>query len=152
MSRDMISPRLAADERLKRALEFRIKAGATEALNQFKQLQTWVPECGWPDDVPPVSGNKPKPGTPFFTEAYLYELLGKEDARTVLCLMNAVERALAGEVEYFTYDTCKHCGRQELMSALERTHGACLYCLNEQAEKQERAEYEARQQKEPASE
>jgi len=27
---------------------------------------------------------------PFFSEAYLYNLLGKEDARTLLCLMRPV--------------------------------------------------------------
>lgn len=55
-----------------------------------KRLITWTPEST------PI-GFKRRPGyakgdedTPFFSEAYLYTLLGKEDARTLLALMRPV--------------------------------------------------------------
>lgn len=35
---------------------------------------------------------------PFFTEAYLYTLIGKEDARTLLCRIKRVQKAMGAEV------------------------------------------------------
>jgi hypothetical protein len=50
----------------------------------FRALIEFVPEVL-------IEGVEPK--TPFFSEAWLYELLGKEDARTILCLLRQVKDA-----------------------------------------------------------
>lgn len=36
---------------------------------------------------------------PFFSEAYLYNLLGKEDARTVMCLLKAALESVGVELD-----------------------------------------------------
>lgn len=46
----------------------------------------------------PATGHAPKPQRmPFMTETYLYDLLGKEDARSVLAYVNSLVRALGFE-------------------------------------------------------
>jgi hypothetical protein len=60
-------------------------------------------ECGWHAEEHLPEGHAPKDHeftagppdeTPFFTEAYLYDLMGKEDARTVLALVRNILRAV----------------------------------------------------------
>lgn len=65
-------------------------------------------ECGWQEEYHTAGGAVdmsdhpfqpgPSEDTPFFSESYLYNLLGKEDARTVLYAVYAVLRA-AGVAE-----------------------------------------------------
>lgn len=52
-------------------------------------------DCGWEEDQHRKDGGAgtdhkfnpgPDPEAPFFSEAYLYDLVGKEDARTILAL------------------------------------------------------------------
>lgn len=59
-------------------------------------------ECGWQKTQHRGGGNAgtdhafnpgPPAGVPFFTEAYLYSLLGKDDARNVLAAVRKVLRA-----------------------------------------------------------
>ena len=66
----------------------------------------WVPQDGFPMKVTQYGArahNQCEPGKcphknaegfkncPFFSEQYLYELLGKEDARTLLALLRKIE-------------------------------------------------------------
>lgn len=64
---------------------------------EIKNLLEWAPEGGLLKEVSKIVNGKGMYAegddeTPFFSEAYLYNLLGKEDARTLLCL---IERAFA---------------------------------------------------------
>lgn len=74
----------------------------------MKQLLEWIPEGVPLEKISrinyPVSiwgkvffeGNDKQP---FFSEAYLYNLLGKEDARTLLALMRKLCKSLGIEAE-----------------------------------------------------
>lgn len=65
------------------------------AVAELRDLAAWEPEGGWSKSWGPgVYEDPPEPGCPFFTEAFLYELFGKEDARTLLALLGSVARAL----------------------------------------------------------
>lgn len=64
---------------------------------EIKKLFEWTPEGFLLKDVSKIVNGKGMyvkgdDETPFFSEAYLYNLLGKEDARTLLCL---IEQAFA---------------------------------------------------------
>lgn len=59
-------------------------------------------ECGWQQDHHVEGGlagvdhgfmSGPPEDVPFFTEAFLYNLMGKEDARTILAVVRNVLRA-----------------------------------------------------------
>lgn len=55
-------------------------------------------ECGWQEGDHEAQRDHsftagPPAGVPFFTEAFLYDLLGKEDARSLLYLMRDIARA-----------------------------------------------------------
>lgn len=60
---------------------------------KFRDLVSWVPESGFPslmkgqDHGAYGRTREELRGCPFFTEAFTYELLGKEDARTLLALV-----------------------------------------------------------------
>ena len=61
-----------------------------EKKERLKRLMEWTPEglaAGFKDGPYYAEGDE---DAPFFTEAYLYNLLGKEDARTLLALMRPV--------------------------------------------------------------
>lgn len=61
-------------------------AGAQQALHDLNELKLeFVPGRGEPFEDGSTA--------PFFSEAVLYELLGKEDARTMLSYVNALNRA-----------------------------------------------------------
>ncbi len=53
-------------------------------------LFKWRPEVGYPFDCEDKDVNAET--VPFLSETYLYNLLGKEDARTLLALVNNVVR------------------------------------------------------------
>ena len=64
---------------------------------EIKKLFEWTPEGFLLERVSKIVNVKGMyvkgdDETPFFSEAYLYNLLGKEDARTLLCL---IEQAFA---------------------------------------------------------
>lgn len=70
-----------------------------QARGALAKLRAWAPKQ-WPDGFK-AKANGAEPGddkAPLFSEAYLYPLFGKDDARTILALLRAVERALGGEV------------------------------------------------------
>lgn len=59
-------------------------------------------DCGWGEEEHKAGGNggddhpfkgKPDEDVPFFTEAYLYDLFGKDAARTILVYVRGVLRA-----------------------------------------------------------
>lgn len=73
-----------------------------------QELANWKP--GWPsgcvsayheeyDEVTEAEEIKRANGSPFFTEAFTYEMFGKEEARTVLALFEQLCRA-AGAPDY----------------------------------------------------
>ena len=82
-----------ADKAVEEAIRARIRAGNAEAVRCLHNLVTWVPEMGFPD-FKGVYGDPPGDDCPFVTESYLYELLGKEDARTILAYLNHLARSL----------------------------------------------------------
>jgi hypothetical protein len=54
-----------------------------------KALFRWTPESGFPALQEGVPEEKIE-GAPFLSEAFLYLLLGKDDARTLMALVNGV--------------------------------------------------------------
>ncbi len=75
----------------------RCKAELTHICNEglaqaIKALYKWRPECGFP--FPSSDEDVKSPEVPFLSEAYLYKLLGKNDARTLLALVDSVVRAV----------------------------------------------------------
>ena len=70
----------------------------------FIDLATFCPEQT-PDTVlEDFKASDWKPGTvPFFTEGYLYPLMGKDDARSILGLIRTVLKILYGE-DYWRED------------------------------------------------
>jgi hypothetical protein len=75
-----------------------------KALAVLDKLEAWAPGR-WPDgyDRGPKDTRTPEgaePGdekAPFFSESYLYPLMGKDEARTILALLNRLRRALGGK-------------------------------------------------------
>ncbi len=57
------------------------------------KMDNWVPECV-PQVVIDDNDSLSSEDMPFMTEAFLYPLLGKEDARTLLALWNSTKRAI----------------------------------------------------------
>lgn len=86
----------AADEKLEEAIRERLRVGSGSALIALTRFATWVP--GMFPFKKTVDGENPADDkldrAPFVTEAYLYGLLGKEEARTFLALFNEVCRSL----------------------------------------------------------
>lgn len=66
------------------------------AREEFKRLMTWIPECLPESVIKSYEQNGARKGEvpPFFCEVTLYELLGKDQARTLLSLMNSLGEAL----------------------------------------------------------
>lgn len=94
-----------AEEELQEALEKRILAGQKEAVRELKTLLRFTPEFGFRDEVPLALNWNPEQEAeerellnsgkvPFFSETYLYNLLGKGDARTILAILGSLARAL----------------------------------------------------------
>lgn len=99
-----------ANEDLERAIERRVAAGNAEAVEALRRLVAWVPECGFPTNIRPMylepsasegaeieyrrTQHLNDRDIPFASEAYTYELWGKEDARTYLALLGTLARAL----------------------------------------------------------
>jgi hypothetical protein len=87
-----------ADEKLAEAVAARVQVGSAEALHALRDLACWIPgvfpmEKGVYGEDP----NDPEDqlhDAPFVSEAYLYALLGKEEARSFLCRFDAAARAL----------------------------------------------------------
>lgn len=91
-----------ADEALKAAIAERIKIGAEAARVELSDFATWIPESPPTYNVftgrrMTASERKECIDAPFLCETYLYYLMGKEDARTVLALFNSVCRVLGIE-------------------------------------------------------
>jgi len=63
----------------------------TELITYIKELLSWqvrsAPPRGFKSSRHYVKGDE---NTPFFSEAYLYNLLGKEDARTILAMIDNI--------------------------------------------------------------
>lgn len=66
------------------------RADARDIRQAAKALREWVPMYR------PYRLRKKKSQTPFLSEAYLYELLGKEDARTLMALLRPLMEAEKG--------------------------------------------------------
>ncbi len=69
-----------------------------ELADAFKDLATWCPE-GTPEivlDDFKTAGWAPG-SVPFFTEGYLYPLMGKDDARSILGLIRTLLQILYGD-------------------------------------------------------
>lgn len=82
-----------------------------EMREALEDLRDYIPErgvtltdppcqdCGWHQDEHHLGGSDhgfhpgPPDATPFFTEGYLYDLMGKEDARTILAIVRNILRA-----------------------------------------------------------
>lgn len=82
-------------ERCKAELDHRCNV---DLLTAIVDLHTWGPERGMPDYMIREGKRARMYGAgdedaPFMTEAFLYTALGKEDARTLLALVNAVVTA-----------------------------------------------------------
>lgn len=93
-----------ANEELDEAVRHRVKAGHTAALRSLKAIAEYVPDIGFTgsDKMAKVYG-KPKDDCSFFTETYLYALMGKKDAITIMALLTTLAKDLG----------CKH-GMYEL--------------------------------------
>ena len=78
-------------DELDTAIAKRIEAGNAEVRRVLERIYEWIPQ-DQPDFVPVYDKEVPS-DAPFFSETYLYNLLGKEDARTVLSLLGAIDRA-----------------------------------------------------------
>lgn len=87
-----------ADEAVAAAIAQRIQAAHVGVEEALKSLVNYEPEA-----KPLLSAKaieyygEPEEGCPLFTESYLYPLLGKEDARTVLAMLGSVARAIGYE-------------------------------------------------------
>lgn len=90
----------ALDPKLREALE-RLRDYTPEVSVELKDPP--CSECGWEKSEHAKVGEAvadhefkpgPSPEVPFFTESYLYDLMGKEDARTILALVRNVLRAV----------------------------------------------------------
>ncbi len=82
-------------ERCKAELDHRC---SVDLLTAIVDLHTWGPEHGMPDYMIREGKRAQMYGkgdeqAPFMTEAFLYTALGKEDARTLLALVNTVVAA-----------------------------------------------------------
>lgn len=88
-----------ADAALKIALTRRLAAGQEDILKTLMEMVDFVPDSGFPLDAKPLYGDPidELDKVPFFTETYLYNLIGKEDARTVLAYLGEIARALGFE-------------------------------------------------------
>ena len=104
-----------ADEAFAIAVDIRLQAGQVEAVEAYKRLLSWQPEVRFPSNITPAYSSYRSGGqhaeqrkrlneAPFMSESYLYELLGKEDARTLLALVHNIARALVGEKNYWKLD------------------------------------------------
>ena len=88
-----------ADSAIQKALTQRIQLGNTEAVNALRELVQWTPGT-FPfkktvyDEDP---GEAEATDAPFFTEAYLYALVGKSHARTLLALIYNLASSLGVE-------------------------------------------------------
>lgn len=85
-----------ADAALKAALIQRLAAGETDIHKTLVAMAKYVPEDGFPSDMTPIYGDEHDEldKAPFFSETYLYNLIGKEDARTVLAYISQIARGL----------------------------------------------------------
>ena len=70
----------------------------------FTRLSEFVPEYTPPTVYEDFKAQDRDPAeVPFFTEGYLYPLMGKEDARSILGLIRNVQKVLYGE-DYWERD------------------------------------------------
>jgi len=104
----------AISEQLRKLADEAENPKLDDAVRQLQELVVPFPdlvnpvcgECGWGEDEHKTGKSMadhafhagPEEGTPFFSEGYLYDLLGKEDARSVLAVIRQVLRA-AGVAE-----------------------------------------------------
>jgi len=95
-----------ADEALKKAIEERVKLGAEAARQELYDFATWVPGR-FPSNWNAIMGRRMTASehaecrdAPFLSETYLYYLMGKDEARTVMALFDSVCRALGIEDGY----------------------------------------------------
>lgn len=95
---------------IKLLVEQRIIAERELAVIALRKLVKWVPGCGFPENITPAycdpvdiikdyreEQGLDDPEMRFCTEAYTYELWGKEDARTFLAYLGGIARALGLE-------------------------------------------------------
>lgn len=99
----------AADAALEEAVRRRVAAGNAEAVEALRQLASWVPEFGFSSNWPLAYGSsydteqeaeerkRLNDDCPFATEAYTYELFGKDQGRSYLALLGSLARALGFE-------------------------------------------------------
>ena len=94
--------RRRADDLIHEFIKVVRSSHSTDLRERLAKLREWEPE--WTPQVVREEfkecGVEPGEVVPFFTEAYLYPLLGKEDARTLLALMRPVWE-LIGEGELY---------------------------------------------------
>lgn len=135
-----------ADEALKKAIADRIKAGNASALATLTRFATWVPELGFPHAVDQCTGKeitdeerKRLNNAPFVSEAYLYALLGKEEARTFLALFGSICQELGAQGYWELQRPWYEKKKQDLDDSLEhlteqvRKHTEAGHTLNRDA-------------------
>lgn len=94
-----------ANKALEDAVAKRVQAGNKAALQALRDLVHWVPEGSFPLEVgvydeDPDDPEAPLHEMPFCSEAYTYALLGKGDARSFLCRVDNIARALGVKTGY----------------------------------------------------
>jgi hypothetical protein len=80
----------ALDEAVGNAVARRVQGGNTAAVEELGKFLKWVPEYTPHND----DYGKTDRDAPFVSESYLYNLLGKDEARTVLAYLGSIARAL----------------------------------------------------------
>lgn len=152
----------AADDKLEEAIRERIKVGNSGALIALTRFATWVPGM-FPfkqnaDGADPTNDKLER--APFVSENYLYNLLGKEDARTFLALFNDLCQAIGVEhyrdlqQKFFQKRAERDAEEKERLSkiienhkkAVEAGHGfqkdaACEACIKKWGEEQLQKRY-----------
>lgn len=85
-----------AIEQLREMQEFLGESNTAEAKKAFLELYAWVPECAPQEvlDAYEANGAKKNEVPPFFSEVFTYEILGKDQARTLRALIHNLGEAL----------------------------------------------------------
>lgn len=94
---EVIVNNIALKRKLKAPLRVKdYKAMLAKAVEAVEKLKKWAPESG-PGLLRKCEGfTKGDEDAPFFTETFLYLMIGKEDARTLLAYMRDVAESVGG--------------------------------------------------------
>lgn len=100
---EVIVNNIALKKKLKAPLRVKdYKAMLAKAVEAVEKLKTWAPESG-PGLLRKCEDfTEGDEDAPFFTETFLYLMIGKEDARTLLAYMRNVAEAVGGVARHET--------------------------------------------------